>query len=172
MALPSSGPLSISEIRNEEVNNGGFASTYSLRQLSANAGKSSPDSISEFYGYSAAPGAVYLYFNASGIPNDGTSFNIYYMDPNGNYTSLGTLSYGSNVSTTLNPSLITPPNFSGYVVVQYAVGAVNWAFSNTNGNYLWIQPPFSGQNYPLYDFQTQCFDITGNYIVNSGPSPF
>jgi hypothetical protein len=54
MALPSSGPLSISAIRNEEVNVGGFASSYSLRQLSANAGKSSPDSISEFYGYSAA----------------------------------------------------------------------------------------------------------------------
>ncbi len=54
MALPSSGPLSISEIRNEEVNNGGFSSTYSLRQLSANAGKSTPDAISEFYGYAAA----------------------------------------------------------------------------------------------------------------------
>ena len=53
MALPSSGPLSIADIRNEQVNNGGFASSYSLRQLSANAGKSSPDSISEFYGYSA-----------------------------------------------------------------------------------------------------------------------
>jgi hypothetical protein len=54
MALPSSGPLSISAIRDEEVNNGGFASSYSLRQLSSNAGKSSPDSISEFYGYDAS----------------------------------------------------------------------------------------------------------------------
>jgi hypothetical protein len=54
MALPSSGPLSISAIRNEQVNVGGFASSYSLRQLSANAGKSSPDAISEFYGYDAS----------------------------------------------------------------------------------------------------------------------
>lgn len=54
MPLPSSGQLSISAIRNEQVNNGGFASSYSLRQLSANAGYSTPDSISEFYGYSAA----------------------------------------------------------------------------------------------------------------------
>jgi hypothetical protein len=52
MALPSSGPLSISQIRNEEVNVGGLPSTYSLRQLSSQAGKSVPDSISEFYGYS------------------------------------------------------------------------------------------------------------------------
>jgi hypothetical protein len=54
MALPSSGPLSISAIRNEEVNVGGLPSTYSLRTLSSQAGKSTPDSISEFYGYSAA----------------------------------------------------------------------------------------------------------------------
>lgn len=53
MALPSSGQLSISQIRDEQVNNGGFASSYSLRQLSANAGFSTSDSISEFYGYSA-----------------------------------------------------------------------------------------------------------------------
>ncbi len=59
MALPSSGPLSIGDIRNEQVNNGGFASSYSLRQLSSNAGKSTPDAISEFYGYSA--GFLYKY---------------------------------------------------------------------------------------------------------------
>jgi len=53
MPLPSSGPLSIADIRNEQVNVGGFASSYSLRQLSANAGFSSPDAISEFYGYNA-----------------------------------------------------------------------------------------------------------------------
>ncbi len=54
MALPSSGPLSIGDIRNEQVNNGGFSSTYSLRTLSSNAGKGTPDAISEFYGYAAA----------------------------------------------------------------------------------------------------------------------
>lgn len=54
MALQSSGAISISQIRNEQVNNG-IGSTYSLRQLSANAGKGTPDYMSEFYGYSAAP---------------------------------------------------------------------------------------------------------------------
>ena len=54
MALQSSGAISISEIRNEQVNNGGIASTYSLRTLSSNAGKSTPDAMSEFYSYSAA----------------------------------------------------------------------------------------------------------------------
>lgn len=48
MALPSSGPLSIGAIRTELGSGSG-----SLRTLSAAAGKSTPDSMSEFYGYSA-----------------------------------------------------------------------------------------------------------------------
>lgn len=51
MPLPSSGQISISQIRNELIGNG---SSYSLRQLSAWAGKSTPDAMSEFYNYSAA----------------------------------------------------------------------------------------------------------------------
>jgi hypothetical protein len=54
MALQSSGAISISQIRNEQVNNGGFGSTYSLRTLSSNASKSTPDAMSEFYSYTAA----------------------------------------------------------------------------------------------------------------------
>ena len=48
MALPSSGPLSLSQIRNE---NALVNTSYSLRSQSATAGKGTPDSISEFYGY-------------------------------------------------------------------------------------------------------------------------
>ena len=47
MALPSSGPISISQIKTELGN-----SSSSLRTLSAAAGKSTPDAMSEFYGYS------------------------------------------------------------------------------------------------------------------------
>lgn len=78
MALPSSGQLSIADIRNEQVNNGGFASTYSLRQLSSNAGKSTPDAISEFYGYNACP-ANGTYFNSYC-----ESCALYYTYHNGN----------------------------------------------------------------------------------------
>lgn len=55
MALQTSGAISISDIRNEQVNNGGLSSTYSLHTLSTNAGKSTPDAMSEFYGYAATP---------------------------------------------------------------------------------------------------------------------
>lgn len=46
MALPTSGPISISQIRTELGTTNG-----SLRTLSNLAGKSSPDAMSEFYGY-------------------------------------------------------------------------------------------------------------------------
>jgi hypothetical protein len=47
MALQSSGAISISQIKAELG-----SSSNSLRALSAAAGKSTPDAMSEFYGYS------------------------------------------------------------------------------------------------------------------------
>jgi hypothetical protein len=62
MALPSSGPLSMSQIRTELVN-GGIgenipATAYGLRALSAAAGKSTPDGMDEFLGYNAGGGTT------------------------------------------------------------------------------------------------------------------
>lgn len=48
MALPSSGAISISQIRTELGTSSG-----SLRTLSSLAGKSTPDAMSEFYGYTS-----------------------------------------------------------------------------------------------------------------------
>ena len=48
MALPSSGPLSLSDIAVELVAD---LENISLRDLSLEAGKSTPHSMSEFYGY-------------------------------------------------------------------------------------------------------------------------
>lgn len=49
MALPSSGSLSFNQIRTEL---GLSQSNSSLRGMSSNAGKSTPDAVSEFYGFS------------------------------------------------------------------------------------------------------------------------
>jgi len=62
MALPSSGPLSMSQIRTELVN-GGISenipdTAYGLRALSAAAGKSTPDGMDEFLGYNAGGGTT------------------------------------------------------------------------------------------------------------------
>ena len=50
MALPASGPISGSQIGTEL---GISTGPYSLRNMSASASFSSPDAMSDFYGYSA-----------------------------------------------------------------------------------------------------------------------
>jgi hypothetical protein len=68
MALPSSGPLGIGAIRTELGSASG-----SLRTLSSLAGFSTPDAISEFYGYSAATNVYISYY----YPNYMTCYNVY-----------------------------------------------------------------------------------------------
>lgn len=66
MPLPPSGQLSISQIRNEVVAQG-YPSSYSLRQLSVYAGFSTPDAISDFYGWPPCPpNGTYLSAYCSG----------------------------------------------------------------------------------------------------------
>ena len=52
MALPSSGSLSLNDIRAELS---AASTNVSLRSMSSTAGKSTPDAVSEFYGYSNIP---------------------------------------------------------------------------------------------------------------------
>lgn len=75
MALQSSGAISISQIKTELG-----SSSNSLRTLSAAAGFSTPDAMSEFYGYSNAPANTHYY------TNDGV--NDYVKGAWGTYTSL------------------------------------------------------------------------------------
>jgi hypothetical protein len=90
MTLQSSGSISISQIKAELG-----SSSNSLRDLSAAAGKSTPDSMSEFYGYSATP-VSYLYsiiaysgyVTVSGTyttktGGTNTSFSFYNSSPSG-----------------------------------------------------------------------------------------
>jgi hypothetical protein len=57
MALQSSGAISIDNIR---VELGQAQANSSLRSLSSLAGKSTPDAMSEFYGFSAATAFTFL----------------------------------------------------------------------------------------------------------------
>jgi len=165
MALPNSGPLSISEIRDEEVNNGGFASTYSLYQLSINAGKVSPDAISEFYGYSAV---TTVYINAY-VPSYVGCYNY--------YTFCATSSNASNttaipVNTTLTVTIGWNGDLAGYFSGQVTilqgqscgnvgtysggtncngeyVSIVNWSMSpNTSGNQAYVSNIVYYNTYP------------------------
>jgi hypothetical protein len=85
MGLQGSGGISLSQIRNEMVAAGN--SSYSLRSLSSTAGKATPDSMSEFYGYSA--GTIVDITLCSFISADGS----------------GGVTVSANASTTVNPML-------------------------------------------------------------------
>lgn len=68
MALQSSGQITISDIKTELG-----SSSNSLRTLSAAAGFSTPDAMSEFYGYSAGPPPSTNYWQGDGV-NDTLRF--------------------------------------------------------------------------------------------------
>lgn len=105
MPLPSSGALGIGAIRTELGSGSG-----SLRTLSSLAGKSTPDAISEFYGYSASdpdfllrldsrspssyPGSGNIWYDISGSGNNGTLTNKFASNPI--YTGSGFEFQGSN----------------------------------------------------------------------------
>ena len=73
MALPSSGEISFSAIATEL---GVTLSNVSLQSMSTAAGKSSPDSMAEFYGYSATTPISASYSYGVGSCG-GDSFTIY-----------------------------------------------------------------------------------------------
>ena len=104
MALPSSGVLSIGDIRYEQANWGGLTPTGSLRQLSANAAFSSPDSISEFYGYGLTTTNLQLYLttiSTTSYPGSGTIW--YDVSGNGyNATMSGTVPYVAGTPGVIN----------------------------------------------------------------------
>jgi hypothetical protein len=96
MALPSSGPLSISQIRDDQFNYAGYPSTYSLRQLSINYSRGTPDKMSEFYN--------------TGII---TSGRVFHVDAGvlASYPGTGTIWTDISPSAT-NATLVNSPNFN------------------------------------------------------------
>jgi hypothetical protein len=80
MALQSSGAISISQIKTELG-----SSSNSLRDLSAAAGKSTPDAMSEFYGYSAYTKPYVVNANTNSISGAGTQANPYVITKTSNF---------------------------------------------------------------------------------------
>lgn len=115
MALQGSGTISIDNIRTEL---GQAQANSSLRSLSALAGKSSPDAMSEFYGYSAA--------TEYSISRDG------YGDPTvacgEGYSSGQTSVYSADSSLRLNSELFSDETltaaFDGQDLWYYTSGGV------------------------------------------------
>jgi hypothetical protein len=158
MALPSSGPLSLNQI-------GVALSTtnYSLRAMSALAGKSTPDSVSEFYGYDPAPPSYYQYGSpfmlfdfaySAAYSNSGTQITDLSGNSNHGVFVTGT---GKGSPTTINGYSSTAPgtlylNNPNQNTGQYSVRLVNTAqFNGTQAHTMvaWVKYiNHSAGNYP------------------------
>ena len=99
MALPSSGQISINDIR---VELGASATNQSLRAFSNTAGFTTPDAISEFYGYSNLTSFSY---NSSG-QEEGSACSLEdtpdtaYHNGSGTYPDVDDLVYSNSTGTT------------------------------------------------------------------------
>lgn len=107
MAVPSSGQLRLRGDIALEVDGSATGSNVSLRSLSASAGFSTPDNMSEFYGYSSAVAPSVITYNSSSVTE--TSMTI-----SGNVTSDGGASitqrgfyFGTNSSSPTNNTKYT-----------------------------------------------------------------
>lgn len=155
MALQSSGAISVGQIRTELGSASG-----SIRTLSAAAGKSTPDAMSEFYSYSAG-GGTYQY---------GSPFMLFDFSQSGSYSNSGSqitdLSGNSNhgtfvtgtgkgTATTINGYSATAPgtlNLANGGGAQYSVRLVNTAqFNGTQAHTMvaWLKlSSHGGGTYP------------------------
>jgi len=178
MTLQSSGAISISQIKAELG-----SSSNSLRDLSAAAGKSTPDAMSEFYGYSAAPpppppvptayygGSWYGATEASGTPNDAASYHSFgsfganpsyypYQDYFDYNLDSGDDTYGDRSSFPAQGSM------DSYLVLWYPTGSMyNTAYAccapNGYSYYNWTTAYYIGDA-SYYDFSIDGFNY---YIV-------
>lgn len=138
MALPSSGTISINQIRNILNTSNG-----SLRGLSSSAGFSTPDRMSDFYGYDPTPPAstlsyeVYAYLDGYGVMYYNgynqyhySSFNstLINLDPPANQylkaTAVDSNGYGANVNLFINDAYVTSAvdSYSAYLDLYTSVG--------------------------------------------------
>lgn len=154
MALQSSGAISVGQIRTELGSASG-----SIRTLSAAAGKSTPDAMSEFYGYSNA--AYYQYgspfmlfdFSATGsYSNSGSQITDLSGNNNHGVFVTGT---GKGSATTINGYSATAPgtlNLANGGGAQYSVRLVNTAqFTGTQAHTMvaWLKlSSHGGGTYP------------------------
>ena len=139
MALPGSGQLSLSAIRDEF--GAGTTSDVSLRTLSAAAGLSVPDGLNEFYGLSAYTPPTYLSSNAT-VTGSGTAASPFRITQ----TSWTQVDYWEDLIDTL----------------WTWTGLNNQFRLNTTGNYTaYYQRTVLTHNYPYYGYQSESVFLQG-----------
>jgi len=137
MALPSSGQLTFSAIATELGIAGYQSNGADLRGMSSDAGFSTPDNISEFYGYSNAYTETQTvtvgYFNDSGayIPSETYGYN----DDRG----IGSVSDGT--FNAISGATITALHYNTLQVVLFSLAG------NQSSSTAWTQFTVGGQTF-------------------------
>jgi hypothetical protein len=164
MALPTSGPLSILDIKNQLSIQYDLVPPYSLRNLSSLAGFSTPDSISEFYGYGGG-GTQYTaawntsskislgYFEARIIVNDN---EVVYSE--GPYQS-GTFAFYSGDTITIQLSASSDASYCAEIDVQEAAGSFPVIYTSNDC----VQ---DGKSYAELQFTAPAYNININIFTN------
>ena len=101
MALPTTGPLSLNDIR---VEIGAATTNVSLGAMSDTAGFSAPDAITDFYGFSSGLNVIYITAltsrNSTGMCGTGTSVTAFYHDGASAMPIVGDIIYSNSSGTT------------------------------------------------------------------------
>lgn len=114
MCLPASGPISISQIRNEIVTGGCGSSTYSLSALASLAGfPSDPDAMSEFYNYCCCNS--YTAFTLSSSTLSGSAACSNYPGSTATYYSSSGASLGNGTMLFYDQCLTNPVSCGTYL---------------------------------------------------------
>jgi hypothetical protein len=116
MALPASGAISGSQIATEL----GLSSPYSLHNMSLSASFSTPDAMSDFYGYSAATN-IYIVVIVPSVMTCGQY-----------YTFCAYVSGGTAVNTTVQAQIGWNGDLGGYVYGTVDITSGNNCNSNPN----------------------------------------
>ena len=150
MALPASGPISGSQIGTEL----GLSSPYSLHNMSLSASFSTPDAMSDFYGYVAATN---IYINVI-VPSVMTCGQY--------YTFCAYVSGGTTVDTTVQAQITWNGDLGGSVY-----GTVNINSGNNCGSNIYVYSGYGvncgGENYASsYPAVSPTSYGSQNYFIN------
>jgi hypothetical protein len=157
MALPSSGVLAVSDIRNDQVNYSGYASSYSLRQQSLNYSLTTPDAMSEFYSTGLVTSNRVFHVDAgiaASYPGSGTTWT----DLSPSATNV-TLTNGPTYSSSGGGSIV----FDGSNDYGDIGNVTSLQFERTNAFSIstWIKHTYTGANANIISKQQNSPPYTG-----------
>ena len=160
MAVPSSGQLRLRADIANEVNGSATGSDVSLRALSASAGKSAPDNMSEFYGYSdVSPPSIMALYSSS------TDSSVYARIRLGDTGGENPYSTGVYIGTSTN--MTSNPKYELGAGSIYQYKGYNRTGLSANTTYYWWGYATNSAGTTYTARQTRATGTSYTYSTNS-----